>query len=797
MTPSAEVTEVPPSLRPLFEADPEHARGLAIFPLIPVIDGVCQCSKGATCKSPGKHPAITWSDLGAGVQVMPRGEQGAGVATGARSGGLVILDIDAKSGVNGFESLERLEAGAWGPLPETLTVRSPSGGLHLWFRHPGAFQSNAGVIGVGLDIRAEGGYAVLPGSPHKSGGRYAIESALPIAMLPALWADRLPRARAGTIRAQVTAVPVEPSDLRQRLADTVKGRRGAAMACLRRAVTGDRMFKIEGGPGAPDLETVHGVDVHMAQNVLFTLARSVPPDEREDGPTAWFRVPGEAVGNLLASSLAALDQDAQEVSGHPTKWTPEHVAATWDRAVEVVAGEVAKAQAFMRALEAATTIGEAARATDTPLMIQLDRRYAILDDAPDRAPRYTELCAGEALAPLARQVWAGRDRPLEKTTDKGTRPMLPAEMIEIYGRAVSRTALDFTARTPRVEGLTLVRGLEHEPPPPAYDTEAERWLALLDPTGGLLDWLWWAKPERCDATAPALALVGASHVGKSALAEGVAVAAGQARTVPLARAMARFAGALCQGPIVFADEGLPRDSRGHPMTEDFRRLITTTEHTCEVKGSNTDLTVRGGVRVILAANAGERLFAGGNLSSEDVSALTRRLFVIDIRDEARALAAKAAIVGMGAFENDPARLARVARHIRWIQEHRTAVPEIKPRGGSLEPALRRSGDLASAALDAISDAHATGAPWVAADTARGVLWVENATLTRVLGLEGRAGATGPVFRAIRAYIRVESTARKAHPVTGATFAGARQRWVGLSLDLLRGDGITTTEEPTQ
>lgn len=228
------------------------------------------------------------------------------------------------------------------------------------------------------------------------------------------------------------------------------------------------------------------------------------------------------------------------------------------------------------------------------------------------------------------------------------------------------------------------------------------------------------------------------------------------------------------------------------MTEEFRRLITTTEHSVEVKGSNTRLVIRGGVRMILAANAGDRLFVGGNLSADDVAALARRLFVIDITDEARALAAKTVIVGMGAFENDPARLARVAGHVRWIQEQRPGgVPEIRPRAGSLGPALRRTGDLASAALDAISDAYATGAAWVAADTARGVLWVENAMLTRVLGLEGKTGATGPIFRAIRAYIRVESVARKAHPITGASFAGARARWVGLSLDLLTRDGITT------
>jgi hypothetical protein len=773
-----------PGLAAFLAADSERSPGFAIFPLLPIVDGRCTCSR-ETCGAVGKHPAMAWGELGAGVQILPTGAQGAGIATGARSGGLVVLDIDAKGGVNGFASLETLEQ-SWGALPPTLTVRSPSGGLHLWFHHPGRFQSNQGVIGPGLDVRAEGGYAVLPGTIHKRGGMYQVEEAHPVAMLPPTWADRLPRAREGALRAAVTPVPVEATTLRQRLADVSKGRRGPAWTSLRAVVTGDRMFRIEGGGGPPSLEVVHGVDVYMSQKVLFTLCRE--PE--------WHKVPGDAIGALFASSLATLDLDAREAGSGSTKWTPEHVARTWDKAAEVVAGEVARADKFMSDMARAAEVGETARRTPTPLVIQHDNAYAVLDDSDPDRPRYTDFQGAGALYPLARQIWTGtraEERPLEKSSDKGTRPMRADEIVEIYGRAVTRRSLDYTVRVPRVEGLTLIRGLEGRAPEPRHDPEAAAWLAALDPTGGLLDWLWWAKPERCGASAPALALIGASHVGKGALAEGVAVAAGMLRTVPLGKALQKHCTDLEAGPICFADEGLPRE-QGRLMTEEFRSLLTTTEHSVEVKGSNTRMIIRGAVRVILAANASDRLFNGGNLSSDDVAALARRLFVIDIRDADRAAHAKALIVGMGRFEMDPARRARVAGHVRWIQEHRAdgAVAESRPRGGRHAPARRRAGDLAGAALDAISDAAAQGAAWVATDRARGALWVQTATLQRTLGLEGRAGATGPIFRAIRAYVRVDSVAYRAHPVTGATFP-TRERWVGLSLDLLERDGITQPE----
>jgi len=92
-----------------------------------------------------------------------------GLPTGAASG-LVVLDVDAKSG--GKESLERLEK-QHGPLPETVLSHTGGGGLHYFFKHPGfEMRNTAGKVAPGLDTRGDGGYVVLPPSVHESGNTY-------------------------------------------------------------------------------------------------------------------------------------------------------------------------------------------------------------------------------------------------------------------------------------------------------------------------------------------------------------------------------------------------------------------------------------------------------------------------------------------------------------------------------------------------------------------------------------------------------------------------------------------------
>jgi putative DNA primase/helicase len=185
----------------------EYARrGWAVFPLTtPDEHGACSCREGAACEHAGKHPRFHKT-------LIPNGLSNAstdpdlierwwltwwnaniGIVCGAISG-LVVIDVDGPEGEESLEELER-ELGA---LPETVeAITGRGGGRHLYFKHPGGNVSNgSSSIGYKLDVKADGGYVVGPGSLHHSGRRYMWEAThgpddVPLAELPAPWIQKL------------------------------------------------------------------------------------------------------------------------------------------------------------------------------------------------------------------------------------------------------------------------------------------------------------------------------------------------------------------------------------------------------------------------------------------------------------------------------------------------------------------------------------------------------------------------------------------------------------------------------
>lgn len=84
-----------------------------------------------------------------------------GVPTG-RTSGWAVVDVDVK---NGAEGQKWLDANS-DRLPPTRTHVTRSGGWHLVFRMPATdLRNSAGRIAPGVDVRAEGGYVIVPPSP--------------------------------------------------------------------------------------------------------------------------------------------------------------------------------------------------------------------------------------------------------------------------------------------------------------------------------------------------------------------------------------------------------------------------------------------------------------------------------------------------------------------------------------------------------------------------------------------------------------------------------------------------------
>jgi len=150
---------------------------LALFPLYPVApDGRCTCKNATTCDRVGKHPMYAWSRLAAAEKVHGPAGCGYGIATGMRSG-IVVVDVDVKDGVDGRAAVSH--------LPPTYTVRTPTGGYHYYYAYPGwRVRTSAGEFAPGVDIRGDGGYVVAPGSKHANSGFYTVCSDVEISEFP-------------------------------------------------------------------------------------------------------------------------------------------------------------------------------------------------------------------------------------------------------------------------------------------------------------------------------------------------------------------------------------------------------------------------------------------------------------------------------------------------------------------------------------------------------------------------------------------------------------------------------------
>ncbi|MEV1025775.1 bifunctional DNA primase/polymerase [Streptomyces sp. NPDC050264] len=113
--------------------------------------------------------------------------------------------VDLAGLATGFDTLALLAALRGVPSPAedegTLRIRTPSGGLHIWYRnpHPGTrYRSSTGssprtALAWQVDIRSDNGYIVAPAT-RTTAGRYArVGEALRPAPLPQWLADELAR----------------------------------------------------------------------------------------------------------------------------------------------------------------------------------------------------------------------------------------------------------------------------------------------------------------------------------------------------------------------------------------------------------------------------------------------------------------------------------------------------------------------------------------------------------------------------------------------------------------------------
>lgn len=96
------------------------------------------------------------------------------IVTGAYSG-LLVLDIDGPKGEAAIRGRH---------IPQTPMARTPSGGRHIFFRHPGGRVGSPTGLLPEMDIRADGGYVVAPPAPGREWYDYLSPDDVPLADVP-------------------------------------------------------------------------------------------------------------------------------------------------------------------------------------------------------------------------------------------------------------------------------------------------------------------------------------------------------------------------------------------------------------------------------------------------------------------------------------------------------------------------------------------------------------------------------------------------------------------------------------
>lgn len=114
-----------------------------------------------------------------------------GILTGKISG-IAVIDIDTHNGVSGADNLKEFCEKYDIQLPDTKTVMTPSGGIHLYYKLPEQYNDVQFIQNhkelQGVDFQCTGRYVVGWGSSI-DGVKYEVIDNSPIADLPPKWFD--------------------------------------------------------------------------------------------------------------------------------------------------------------------------------------------------------------------------------------------------------------------------------------------------------------------------------------------------------------------------------------------------------------------------------------------------------------------------------------------------------------------------------------------------------------------------------------------------------------------------------
>jgi bifunctional DNA primase/polymerase-like protein len=154
-----------------------------------------------------------------------------------------VLDVDGDVGNKSF--LAMTDRGK--RFPPTLTSITGKGS-HVFFQYPGpSVRNSVGTLTAGLDIRADGGYVVVPPSLHSTGRRYSWNTPIePIAPMPAWFRSLVVGNKNGSVeKALGETLPNDPMQSGDNVPEFEPGTRNSELTSiagmLRRIASDDRV----------------------------------------------------------------------------------------------------------------------------------------------------------------------------------------------------------------------------------------------------------------------------------------------------------------------------------------------------------------------------------------------------------------------------------------------------------------------------------------------------------------------------------------------------------------------------
>lgn len=672
---------------------------LAIFPMRPILpDGSCSCDiskkdDGKKCAQAGAHPAHKWGQLRAGEKVLnPTG--GYGIATGWRSGNIVVVDIDKKNGKDGFASIAEIEAEYGHTLgDDTLVISTPSGGEHWLFYSERATEiaSTSDQVGVGVDIRADGGMVVAAGAPHRNGGTYRVKHAREPKVMPTWFEDLLieksgkrkkgaSSATSGGRRKPAAARTLHPSQ------DRPFGRN-----CVKRLVeSGGEFSALLSSVYEGEIVGTVGSRNHTLLKILGFVANRFPYARPAD------------VGVVFAGTMAKIEEH-DVANGHDV-YDPDFVERTFGglAASDLDAGLSKKALLRMSVRGGLNTnYGESdldrmgalagvhrSSLTQRLILVGNGGSHWVLGENGYMGPYDASVLGHQLRRYLTPFAPAGVE--LFKQDKEGKWVAVPPKQLTAkYGVGIDEVRADLRVSKSHLEHstseMTLVEAAgQHAVVEPVHHPDVDAFLRALSGDAQTYYCLFWALVFYLDPACAicAIWLTGLPNIGKSLFTGAVGQLFKRGKPVSGDKGTQRFNASIAKCPVIRFEETAPKDSRGNTDLDILKRLVTESSHDLEPKGKEVRV-LEGYLRVLLTSNNLDMVKPDRSLTDHDIDAIAQRIIHVDCSSDEQARKVKSVLAR---HPSEQWFKTLIPQHIAWMQTQREHPHAPPPTGRLRTPA---------------------------------------------------------------------------------------------------------------